>query len=150
MASARTAFLGYQTGLARAFYLLSPDYRQHTAPACRAIHDTGSLRGTRLSAAPRIIPANLHRPIYFFIDRIAAACWSGSAASGGTNIEGFSNKRGTTCSHLQEIFYSPHTCSISLPVPLRIRNCLLEMMADLAGVLGAWNTPWLTLTYNFN
>lgn len=140
MASARTAFLGYQTGLARAFYLLSPDYRQHTAPACRAIHDTGSLRGTRLSAAPRIIPANLHRPIYFFIDRIAAG--QALRLPEGQTLKDFRIKEGRLVLIYKKYFIRHILVGSPFQFPsVRIRNCLLEMMADLAGVLGAWNTP---------
>lgn len=140
MASARTAFLGYQTGLARAFYLLSPDYRQRTAPACRAIHDTGSLRGTRLSAAPRIIPANLHRPIYFFIDRIAAG--QALRLPEGQTLKDFRIKEGRLFLIYKKHFIRHILVGSPFQFPsVRIRNFLLEIMADLAGVLGAWNTP---------
>lgn len=106
----------------------------------RAIHDTGSLRGTRLSAAPRIIPANLHRPIYFFIDRIAAG--QALRLPEGQTLKDFRIKEGRLVLIYKKYFIRHILVGSPFQFPsVRIRNFLLEIMADLAGVLGAWNTP---------
>lgn len=86
--------------------LLPPLSRQHTAPACPAIHDTGSLRGIRLSAAPRIIPAIF--TARFISSLIASLLVQALRLPEGQTLKVFRIKERKTCLRLQGIFSPPH------------------------------------------